>query len=48
MYETALRKILHIPLETSISYFKEVIMQDIMKEKSVIDVKSITVQLLVE
>ncbi|MEK3979879.1 HD domain-containing protein [Psychrobacillus sp. INOP01] len=48
MYETALRKILHIPLETSINYFKEVIMQEIMKEQSVIDVKSITVQLLVE
>ena len=48
MYETALRKILHIPLNTSIDYFKEVILQEIMKEESVIDVKSITVQLLVE
>lgn len=46
MYDNALRKILHIPLEKSISYFKEVMLQDIMAEESVIDVKSITLRIL--
>ena len=46
MYESALRKILQIPLEKSITYFKEVILQDIMNEESAIDVKSITLQIL--
>ena len=46
MYESALRKILKIPLEKSITYFKEVMLQDIMDEESTIDVKSITLKIL--
>ena len=46
MYESALRKILKIPLEKSIAYFKEVMLQDIMDEESAIDVKSITLKIL--
>ena len=46
MYESALRKILKIPLEKSITYFKEVMLQDIMDEESAIDVKSITLKIL--
>ncbi|WP_144510697.1 YfbR-like 5'-deoxynucleotidase [Bacillus sp. FJAT-22090] len=48
MYETALRKILHIPLSKSILYFKETMLKDIMAEESVIDVKSITLSILQE
>lgn len=46
MYENALRKILQIPLEKSIAYFREVMLQDIMDEESTIDVKSITLKIL--
>ncbi|PZX03922.1 putative hydrolase of HD superfamily [Psychrobacillus insolitus] len=46
MYESALRKILQIPLEKSIAYFREVMLQDIMDEESATDVKSITLQIL--
>jgi putative hydrolase of HD superfamily len=46
MYENALKKILHIPLEKSVSYFKEVMLQDIIAEESVIDIKSITLKIL--
>lgn len=48
MYESALRKILQLPLEKSVAYFKEVMLQDIMEEESSINVKSITLQLLSE
>lgn len=48
MYETALRKILHLPLEKSVTYFKEVMLQDIIAEESVIGVKNITLKILVE
>ena len=48
MYEIALSKLLHIPLTNSVAYFKEVILQDLMAEESVIDVKSITLRALVE
>ncbi len=48
MYEVALTKILHLPLKKSVSYFREVILQDLMAEESVIDVKSITLKALVE
>jgi len=48
MYESALNKLLHIPLTNSVAYFKEVILQDLMAEESVIDVKSITLRALVE
>ena len=41
-----LEKFLHIPLEKSIAYFKEVMLQDIMEEESVTDVKTITLQIL--
>ncbi|WP_391205047.1 YfbR-like 5'-deoxynucleotidase [Psychrobacillus sp. L4] len=46
MYENALTKILHIPLEKSVSYFKEVMLQDIIAEECVIDVKSMTLKIL--
>lgn len=46
MYESALRKILQIPLEKSIAYFREVMLQDIMDEESATDVKTITLQIL--
>lgn len=46
MYETALEKILHIPLPHSIAYFKEVMLQDIIAEKSVIDIKTMTLKIL--
>ncbi|MFJ8063504.1 YfbR-like 5'-deoxynucleotidase [Psychrobacillus sp. NPDC096426] len=48
MYETALRKILHIPLPKSIAYFKEVMLQDIIAEESVIDVKTLKLKIIVE
>jgi len=48
MYESAINKLLHIPLTNSVAYFKEVILQDLMAEESVIDVKSITLRALVE
>ncbi|MEI4771304.1 YfbR-like 5'-deoxynucleotidase [Psychrobacillus sp. FJAT-51614] len=48
MYDNALRKILHMPLEKSVSYFKEVMLQDIMAEESVIDVKALTLKILME
>ena len=41
-----LEKFLQIPLEKSITYFKEVMLQDIMDEESAIDVRSITLQIL--
>lgn len=48
MYDNALRKILHMPLEKSVDYFKEVMLQDIMAEESVIDVKALTLKILME
>ncbi|MFB5087494.1 HD domain-containing protein [Psychrobacillus sp. PGGUH221] len=48
MYDNALRKILHMPLEKSVNYFKEVMLQDIMAEESVIDVKALTLKILME
>ena len=46
MYEIALRKIMHIPLKTSVAYFREVLLKDIMAEESVIDVKTLTLEIL--
>jgi putative hydrolase of HD superfamily len=46
MYESALKKILRIPLEKSVSYFKEVMLQDIIAEESVIDIRSMTTKIL--
>ena len=48
MYENALRKIFTIPLPKSIAYFKEVMLQDIIAEESVIDVKTMTLKILME
>lgn len=48
MYDNALRKIVHIPLEKSVNYFKEVMLQDIMEEESVIDVRALTLKILME
>ncbi|ALC87568.1 MULTISPECIES: YfbR-like 5'-deoxynucleotidase [Bacillaceae] len=48
MYDNALRKIVHMPLEKSVNYFKEVMLQDIMEEESVIDVRALTLKILME
>ncbi|WP_313891997.1 YfbR-like 5'-deoxynucleotidase [Psychrobacillus sp.] len=48
MYEIALTKILHLPLEKSIHYFREVMLKDIMEEDSSIDVKAITLKILAQ
>lgn len=48
MYDNALRKIVHMPLEKSVNYFIEVMLQDIMEEESVIDVRALTLKILME
>ncbi|RNF40176.1 YfbR-like 5'-deoxynucleotidase [Planococcus salinus] len=48
MYRIALTKLLHIPLEASVSYFKEVLLDDVISEETVIDVREITRQVLQE
>lgn len=46
MYRIALTKLLHIPLEASVTYFKEVLLDDVISEETVIDVREITRQVL--
>ncbi|MET3575070.1 YfbR-like 5'-deoxynucleotidase [Bhargavaea ullalensis] len=46
MYEIALKKILAMPLRTSVDYFRDVIVQDVIKEKTAVDVKSLTLRIL--
>ena len=46
MYRIALTKLLNIPLEASVSYFKNILLEDVINEDSVIDVKGITLQVL--
>lgn len=46
MYRIALTKLLNIPLEASVSYFKNILLEDVINEDSVMDVKSITLQVL--
>ncbi|WP_422124146.1 YfbR-like 5'-deoxynucleotidase [Planococcus sp. X10-3] len=46
MYRIALTKLLNIPLEASVGYFKNILLEDVINEDSVIDVKEITLQVL--
>lgn len=46
MYQTALAKLLLIPLETSVTYFRNEILQDAIAEETHIDVASLTKEIL--
>lgn len=46
MYRTALRKLLDLPLEASVVYFKETILDDVISEDTVVDVREITKEVL--
>ena len=46
MYRIALTKLLNIPLEASVDYFKNVMLHDVINEETVIDVKEITRQVI--
>lgn len=46
MYEIALKKILVMPLEASVAYFRDVIVRDVINEKTAVDVKSLTLRIL--
>ena len=46
MYRIALTKLLNIPLEASVNYFKNVMLHDVINEETVIDVKEITRQVM--
>ncbi|WP_040227350.1 YfbR-like 5'-deoxynucleotidase [Bhargavaea cecembensis] len=46
MYEIALKKILAMPLEASVAYFRDVIVRDVINEKTAVDVKSLTLRIL--
>lgn len=46
MYRIALKKLLAIPLKASVTYFREVMLDDVISEETVIDIKEITRQVL--
>lgn len=46
MYRIALTKLLSIPLKASVEYFRNVMLDDVINEETVIDVKEITRQVL--
>ncbi len=46
MYQSALSKILAIPLETSVHYFRTEILKDAVKEKTHIDIQALTNEVL--
>ncbi|GKW45614.1 MULTISPECIES: YfbR-like 5'-deoxynucleotidase [unclassified Planococcus (in: firmicutes)] len=46
MYRIALKKLLAIPLRASVTYFREVMLDDVISEETVIDIKEITRQVL--
>lgn len=46
MYQTALTKLLQIPLEVSVLYFKNEILADVIAEKTTIDIAQLTNQIL--
>src|SRR5690606_35654663 len=48
MYKIALRKLLNIPLEASVAYFRDTMLEDVMAEETVIDVKEITRRVLAQ
>ena len=46
MYRIALKKLLAIPLKASVAYFREVMLDDVISEETIIDIKEITRQVL--
>ncbi|ETT87407.1 HD superfamily hydrolase [Viridibacillus arenosi FSL R5-213] len=46
MYQTALEKLLRIPLPTSVAYFKEVMLADVIAEETQIDIYSLTHEII--
>lgn len=46
MYESALRKLLVMPLPNTVDYFKNYILKDLMNEETQIDIKKITLNIL--
>lgn len=46
MYRIALKKLLNMPLEASVVYFRDTMLEDVMAEETVIDIKDITRQVL--
>lgn len=48
MYRIALKKLLAIPLKASVDYFQHVILEDVISEDSIVDIKEITRQVLAD
>ncbi|MGE7918791.1 YfbR-like 5'-deoxynucleotidase [Viridibacillus sp. NPDC093762] len=46
MYQTALEKLLRIPLPTSVAYFKEVMLADVIAEETQIDIYELTHEII--
>lgn len=46
MYRIALKKLLNIPLEASVDYFRNTMLDEVINEETVIDVKAITRQVM--
>ena len=48
MYKIALRELLGIQLPVAVAYFQNVILKDVIQEKTVIDVKMVTAEILID
>ena len=48
MYRIALKKLLNMPLQASVAYFRDTMLEDVMAEETVIDIKDITRQVLLQ
>lgn len=48
MYRIALKKLLAIPLKASVTYFREKILEDVMSEDSIADIRAITREVLAD
>ncbi|MGE7623763.1 YfbR-like 5'-deoxynucleotidase [Viridibacillus sp. NPDC096237] len=46
MYQTALEKLLLIPLQTSVAYFKEIMLADVIAEETQIDIYDLTHEII--
>lgn len=46
MYRSALQKLLAIPLEASVSYFKETLLNDVIQEDTIVNIREITEEVL--
>ncbi|MGK7376673.1 YfbR-like 5'-deoxynucleotidase [Planococcus sp. 1R117A] len=46
MYRIALKKLLAIPLKASVTYFREVVLEDVISEETIIDIREITYEVL--